>query len=74
MQQYLKRAVNSNTRYYYIELLKNLFDDFIVIIEYGSMANKAPTGKKVYLFATLDEAKVKYNNILRLKQNKGYLK
>jgi len=73
MQKLLKRAVKNNTRYYLVELFKNLFDGFTINIEYGSVKNQAPTGKKKFLFDSFEDAELKYMRILDLKSNKGYM-
>lgn len=41
---YMNKYVNGKLRYYCIELQKNLFDEYIVINQYGSNCNKKPTG------------------------------
>lgn len=73
MQTLLKRAVKNNTRYYLVELFKNLFGGFTINIEYGSVKNQAPTGRKKFLFDSLDDAELKYMRILALKSHKGYI-
>jgi len=70
----LFRTVNQKIRYYKITLLKNLFDQYIVTREYGSIKNKKPTGVQTNYFFTKDEGIEFIEKLLMLKIKKGYYK
>ena len=68
----LFRTVNQKIRYYKITLFKNLFDEYLVTREYGSIKNKKPTGVKTNYFFTKDESIEFIEKLLMLKIKKGY--
>ena len=72
MQMMMTRCVNSKMRYYSIELMRNLFDEWLLIRSYGSMKRKAPTGVIQMLFTTKEEALSSLQLLLIVKEKRGY--
>ena len=72
MRMMMTRCVNSKMRYYSIELICNLFDEWLLIRSYGSMKRKAPTGVKKMLFANKEEALSSLQLLLVAKEKRGY--
>ena len=73
MKMMMTRCVDSKMRYYSIELICNLFDEWLLIRSYGSMKRKAPTGVIQMLFATKEEAQKALNTLIWIKEKKGYI-
>ena len=73
MQMMMTRCVNSKMRYYSIELMRNLFDEWLLIRSYGSMKRKAPTGVIQMLFATKEEAQKSLFLLIDAKAKRGYM-
>jgi len=74
MQMMMTRCVNSKMRYYSIELMRNLFDEWLLIRSYGSMKRKAPTRVIQMLFATKEEAEGSIDAIIEAKKKRGYVR
>ena len=74
MQMMMTRCVNSKMRYYSIELMRNLFDEWLLIRSYGSMKRKAPTRVIQMLFATKEEAEGSIYAIIEAKKKRGYVR
>ena len=68
----MTRCVNSKVRFYSIELICNLFDEWLLIRSYGSMKRKAPTGVIQMLFTTKEEALSSLQLLLLTKEKRGY--
>jgi len=70
----LKRKVNENIRYLKIDLYKTLFNHLYMVEQvYGSVKNKAPTGRTKKFFSSYDDA-IKYlNKYILIKQRRGYV-
>ena len=68
----MTRCVNSKVRFYSIELICNLFDEWLLIRSYGSMKRKAPTGVIQMLFTTKEEALSSLQLLLIVKEKRGY--
>lgn len=68
----LFRQKDDKIRYYSFKIYPTLFNDFMLIREYGSMKNKKPTGIIKEYFIHLEDAILKLKQILRLKIQKGY--
>jgi hypothetical protein len=66
------RIVNDRTRYYNIALERNLFDEYIVTKEYGSLLNKKPTNSIMEIFLNPFEAKKYFIAEKNRKVKKGY--
>lgn len=71
-QSTLQRVVNNNTRYYKLLIYLTLFNEYLLIIEYGGMKNKNPTRTIKEYFTTVEELRVKLNIIIQKKLKKGY--
>ena len=74
MKLMLTRCVDSKMRYYSIELISNLFDEWLLIRSFGSMKRKAPTGVIQMLFASKAEAESSLEALVLAKEKKGYTK
>ena len=74
MKLMLTRCVDSKMRYYTIELISNLFDEWLLIRSFGSMKRKAPTGVIQMLFASKAEAESSIEALVLAKEKKGYTK
>lgn len=74
MKLMLTRCVNSKMRYYTIELISNLFDEWLLIRSFGSMKRKAPTGVIQMLFTSKAEAESSIKALVLAKEKKGYTK
>ena len=59
-------------RYYFIELVPTLFNEYIVIREYGSKKNKKPTRVLKDYFKAKSEALDFILNIVIKKRKRGY--
>ena len=70
----LTRCVDSKMRYYTIELISNLFDEWLLIRSFGSMKRKAPTGVIQMLFSSKAEAESSLEALVLAKEKKGYTK
>ena len=74
MKLMLTRCVDSKMRYYTIELISNLFDEWLLIRSFGSMKRKAPTGVIQMLFSSKAEAESSLEALVLAKEKKGYTK
>lgn len=72
MKLHLKRTVNAKERYYVLELIANLFGEYLVIRTYGSCTNAKPTGAISTTYETLMDAKKVMEEILHEKHKRGY--
>jgi len=72
MNTTLYREVNNKIRYYHIEILKTLFDDFLLLIEYGNIKYNKPTRAIKCYFDNYDTAKDEFEFILEKKIKRGY--
>lgn len=65
-------VLEKDTRYYKIDCVNTLFEDFRVERIYGRKANKTPTGIVIKNFDTQAEAQNHIAQILNLKTKRGY--
>lgn len=72
MKLLLKRTVNHKERYYALELIANLFGEYLVIRTYGACTNAKPTRIICETFPTLKQAKEVIEEILYEKHKRGY--
>lgn len=72
MKQTMTRVVKAQERYYTLELVCNLFEEWMVIRTYGSSKKLKPTGEIRNVYATMQEAQETMNLILCHKHQKGY--
>jgi len=68
----LYRKHNNKTRYYKLFLYPTLFNEYLLIKEYGALKNKKPTRVIQKYFPKYTEALQTLNSILYIKRNKGY--
>lgn len=73
MKTTLKRTVNSKERYYVLELIANLFGEYLVIRTYGSCSNAKPTGVISNTYQTLNTAQEAMEKVLHEKHKRGYI-
>ena len=71
---HMSRIVKERVRYYNISLEKNLFNEYIVTKEYGSLLNKRPTNTVIEIFLNFFEAKSYFENERMRKLHKGYIR
>jgi hypothetical protein len=69
----MTRIVKERVRYYNISLEKNLFDEYIVTKEYGSLLNKRPTNTAIEIFLDIFDAKNYFESERKRKLHKGYI-
>lgn len=72
MKHLLKRTVNAKQRYYVLELIGNLFGEYLVIRTYGACTNAKPTRVICEMYPTLNKAKEVMEEILHEKHKRGY--
>lgn len=71
---YMTRKSNNRYRYYKIEMNKTLFNEFVVVFEFGSISNNKPTRIINTFFSDLDDAKSSMQLKLNEKLKKGYVR
>jgi hypothetical protein len=74
MFTHMTRIVKERVRYYNISLEKNLFDEYIVTKEYGSLLNKRAINTVMKIFLDIFEAKRYFENERKRKLHKGYIR
>ena len=73
MKLTMTRSVNERMRWYSLELLPNLFGEWLQIRSFGSMGRSRATGVKTELFDNPLAAKKVYECLVRSKTKKGYI-
>lgn len=68
----LKKNINNHQRYYKLQLIKNLFNEYMVERIFGNTSYLSPTGKIANVFNNKDEAKKYLKVILNSKLKRGY--
>ena len=68
----MMRTVNERMRWYRLELLPNLFGEWLLIRSFGSMGRSRATGVKTELFDNPLLAQKIYDQLVRAKTKKGY--
>lgn len=71
MKVELSRVVNRAKRYYTIEILPNLFGEWLLVRSYGSLRYRPYT--KAQAFDSLTSAKEAFGRLLGIKMKKGYI-
>lgn len=71
MKAELSRVVNRAERYYTIEILPNLFGEWLLVRSYGSL--KYRPCMKAQVFESLTSAKEAFRHLLGIKMKKGYI-
>ena len=67
------RTVNERLRWYRLELLPNLFGEWLLIRSFGSMGRSRATGVKTELFDNPLMAQKVFERLVRSKTKKGYI-
>ena len=68
----MKRNVNGLIRYYRIDLLLNLFGEWMVIRTFGSVKHSIPTRVITTIYPEKIDAQTAYEALIRKKEQKGY--
>jgi len=66
------RTVNERMRWYRLELLPNLFGEWLLIRSFGSIGRSRATGVKTELYNNPLLAQKVYESLVRSKTKKGY--
>lgn len=72
-QKTLYRRVGEKVRYYSVKIYPTLFDDFVLIREYGSVKNCKPTGRVDEYFKVFENAVVRLTVLIKQKLKRGYI-
>jgi predicted DNA-binding WGR domain protein len=72
MKTPLRRIVNERERYYEIELIANLFGDYLLIRTYGGSRRSKPTRCIQQSFKSYCEANTAFHKLLEEKSKRGY--
>lgn len=68
----LYRSVHERKRYYKVELIPNLFGEYLLIRTYGAYGRAKPTRVICDSYPTVQEAKRVRQSLIRQKQLRGY--
>lgn len=72
MKMTMTRIVNARVRYYTLELIPNLFGEWMLIRTYGSIKKLRPTGAIREIYNNVEEASVSMKLLIEAKHKKGY--
>ena len=72
MKTLLKRIVNERERYYEMELIANLFGEYLFIRTYGGSRRSKPTRSIQQSFKSYCEADTAFHKLLQEKCKRGY--
>lgn len=72
MQLTMIRSVNERKRWYRLEVVSNLFGEWLLIRSFGSFNRSAPLQCLSESFADKNSAMSAYAKLLTQKQNRGY--
>jgi hypothetical protein len=72
MKTMMKRTVNERMRYYTLELLPNLFGEWLLIRTYGACKHLKPTGVICEIYEDGHKAQMAYQQWVEVKYTKGY--
>jgi hypothetical protein len=73
MKTTMTRTVNARVRYYTIDLISNLFGEWMVIRTYGSVKKLKPTGVIRDIYNNAEDAAASIQVLIQAKQKKGYI-
>lgn len=73
MRIILKRSVKERERYYRLELIANLFGEFLLIRSFGAMNRFKPTGVIQQSYSSKHEAEKSMHTLILEKMKKGYV-
>jgi predicted DNA-binding WGR domain protein len=71
MKVAMSRVINETKRYYKIEILPNLFGEWVLVRSYGSI--KSRPRMKAEVFEKIDYAQAAFERLLGMKMKKGYM-
>lgn len=73
MKTTMTRIVKGRVRYYMIELIPNLFSEWMVIRTYGSIKKLKPTGVIREIYDNAEDAAESLQSLINAKHKKGYV-
>jgi predicted DNA-binding WGR domain protein len=73
MKTTMTRSVKGRVRYYTIEIIPNLFSEWMVIRTYGSIKKLKPTGVIREIYNDAEAAVASIELLISTKQKKGYI-
>jgi predicted DNA-binding WGR domain protein len=71
MKVAMSRVINETKRYYKIEILPNLFGEWLLVRSYGSIKSRPRQISEV--FEKIDYAQAAFERLLGMKMKKGYM-
>ncbi|MCL4431780.1 MAG: WGR domain-containing protein [Epsilonproteobacteria bacterium] len=66
------RSVKGRVRYYTLELIPNLFGEWMLVRTYGSIKKLKPTGVIREIYDNAEAAAESLQSLINAKQKKGY--
>ena len=69
----MTRTINERERWYRLEVVPNLFGEWLLIRTFGSLYQPKAIGTMVEVFNNQDSAMNAYETLTGLKQKKGYV-
>lgn len=72
MQLTMIRSVNERKRWYRLEVVPNLFGEWLLIRSFGSISNPKPIGTMVELFSDEQTALQAYKKLTDANHKRGY--
>ena len=73
MHQTMIRTVNNRERWYRLEVVPNLFGEWLLVRSFGSMYNPQPIGTMVESFKDHPTALESFEQLTGEKEKKGYI-
>lgn len=72
MKMTMTRSVKGRVRYYTLELIPNLFGEWMLVRTYGSIKKLKPTGVIREIYDNAEAAAESLQSLINAKQKKGY--
>ncbi len=72
MKMTMTRSVKGRVRYYTLELIPNLFGEWMLVRTYGSIKKLKPTGVIREIYDNAEAAAESLQSLINTKQKKGY--
>lgn len=72
MKMTMTRSVKGRVRYYTLEIIPNLFGEWMVVRTYGSIKKRKPTGVMHEIYDNAEVAAASMESWISAKQKKGY--
>lgn len=73
MKMTMIRSVKGRVRYYTLELIANLFGEWMVVRTYGSIKKLKPTGVICEIYDSAEAAAESLQSLINAKHKKGYV-